>query len=556
MTASFLSGLPGRVCSLRVIILPYVIVVLAAFGFAMFNLTLQGDDWISLHQPDFLYKDVLSAGRWMYWVFWSLADNNSFAPPLTIALLCTTYLIAAVILALCLGLEHRGSVLICACILVCFPVNAEQFSFKLNHLGLSFALLMSSAAGLVMAQGYELLEAHDWRMSLVFGLASAVMFTLSAATYQPVALFAVSFALARLLAFSRAPGDAGTLLLRVAQLAAFGSGVISVGLGLYWTSAHSASWITGVPLNRGNSYAITDNLVTNWKELWQQARIGFDVLYDLLLVPQFLFPLLLKLMLLASLAYLVFLFSRRNNKARGRIHPNSETAHAPITRVAVVAGTMMLLFITPLSIGMLSKFPIYRYNNLIGIAIPYAVVYGLLYDMAPSRAGRMMAAAVASLTIAVSAFEQNRAAVTNFLVNRRDFAIADRMLQRVSSNPAFAPYAADGHAVIVFYGTLEDRDLPRPFSVDHRGLSPAINRPKVDCGIFNCQLNRVGYLFRLMSESRMHYTVVLWPDLPSAISAEARRDVMDRIKAVHAWPAPDAVIFSEYNLIVIVLSGP
>jgi len=45
----------------------------------------------------------------------------------------------------------------------------------------------------------------------------------------------------------------------------------------------------------------------------------------------------------------------------------------------------------PLILGMLLKVTLYRYNNLIGIALPHAMVYALLYETARDvyRAGKL-----------------------------------------------------------------------------------------------------------------------------------------------------------------------
>ena len=197
---------------------------------------------------------------------------------------------------------------------------------------------------------------------------------------------------------------------------------------------------------------------------------------------------------------------------------------------------------------MVRKISAYRYNNLVGIDVPYAMVFALLFELAPDIRVRRGLAIVAVAVLAIFIFEQNRASLTTFLLNRRDLAIAGRMLDRITANPAFAPYAAKGQAVIVFYGAPFEVS-PRPFSADEYILG-AID----SCGVFNCQIDRATQAFGFISTNNIRYQTGVWPDIPTNITTEEKQLLEQRIKAAHPWPAPDAVIFGT-NVIVVKLSG-
>lgn len=184
------------------------------------------------------------------------------------------------------------------------------------------------------------------------------------------------------------------------------------------------------------------------------------------------------------------------------------------------------------------------------------MVYALLYETARDVYWRRAVAGLAIVIVGIFAFEQNRAAATTFLLNRRDLSIASRMLERITANPAFAPFAAKGQATLVFYGNrLDDRVLSRPFAADQRKDLRHVSRSIVDCGVFNCQIGRAYHAFRLISESRMNYQSSVWPALPGNVTTEERQRLLARINSAHPWPAPDSVIFDS-NVIVIMLQPP
>jgi hypothetical protein len=558
MTCSFLNGAQDRMRPLPALFGIYASVVLLAYGFTMFNLTLAGDDWAALQYRGFRYDLMVSFGRWMNRIVWSLAEDNGFAPPFTLAFLCAAYLVVSIACCLCLGAGRRESYLIFACVLVCFPINAEPFSFKMLHLNFGIGLLLATASGLMIVRGHEFLFVRERTKAAVLGLGAAAAFMLAASVYQTLALFACAIVLLRVVGLLRERLETPTMLLRSAGLLSFAVAAFLIGGGLYWGVIHAVSRVTGIPLRTTGLYAVSGSFVESWAELRRQVGNGFSALSDLLFTEHPLFPLTVKITFLAATVLLAVIFALGWDKDDSQVERQEEQHWNGIARACVFLGVVLLLFLVPLALGMLRKVAAIRYNNLIGIALPHAMVYAILYDVARDIFWRRGVAILASIVIGIFVFEQNRAAVTTFLLNRRDLSIANRMLERITANPAFAPFAAKGQATIIFYGDrLNDRDLRRPFSAGKSGSRVGQNmiRPIVNCGVFDCQIERASNVFRLISESRMDYQVSIWPNLPRNVMEEEKQRLIDRIKAGHPWPAPDAVIFGT-DIIVIILQPP
>jgi hypothetical protein len=546
---SFLTGAHERLRDASQLWTFYAVTVLLAYGFAMFNLTLAGDDWNVL-QANYQTDWVISIGRWMDAIIWRLADDGNFATPLTLGVLAAVYSVFAAACCLCLGMKRRESYLIFACVLICFPINAEPFSFKSLHLIFAFAIILATGSGLLIVRGHELLLERQVLKPAALGAGAVTAFVLSAAAYQMLALLAIALVLARLVGMLRGPYESSKLLQSTALLLGFSAIILGIGFLFYMASVWGVSWLTGVPLNTIGPYAIADSFVESGSQLYRGIIHGVVVLRELFFQRQHLFPLLAKLVFLAMTIALIFVIASGSEKSNYFDQPRPPDVWDGIVRALILAGVIVLLFLTPLVLGMLRKNGLYRYNNLVGIAVPYAMAFALLFDMARDARLRLGIAVLTIAMIAIFIFEQNRASITTFLLNRRDLAIASRMLERITADPAFAPFAAKGQVTIVFFGQrLEKRILPRPFSADAFALGA-----KDDCGVFNCQLIRIEPAFQLISESGMTYHTDIWPYIPEDTSAEEKQSLEQRIKEAHPWPAPDAVIFGT-GVIVIMLQS-
>lgn len=544
---SFLSGTRKRLRGAAELWTFYALTVLLAYGFTMFNLVLAGDDWDTLqanYQTDF----NIAEGRWFDPIIRHLANNDNVAAPFTLGVLAIAYGVFAAACCVCLGLKRRESYLIFACVLVCFPFNAEPFVFKNMHLVFAFAMVLATISGLLIVRSYELLIGGQALKSGGLAAGAVTAFILSAAAYQTHALLAAALVLARSAGMLREPQGRSELLRSIALLLGLSAVIFGVGCLLYMESTQAASWLTGISLRTHGRYAIGDPFVKNWHELFSQVYHGLGFLAGTLFRTQHLFPLVTKLAFLLMTTALVGVMAFGSDKPRDPGQWRVTAAPNGIAKAAILLGVLALLFLAPLALGMLLRISQYRYNNLIGVAVPYAMVFALLFDTVRDQRWRNGVAAVTLAIAAIFIFEQNRASITTFLLNRRDLAVASQMIERITANPAFAPFAAKRQATILLYGyRLEPRTLPRPFSVD--GLKPrSIN----DCGVFNCQWWRIAPALRLISAGSVTYRTDVWPALTSDIPRDEKAFLEQRIKEAHPWPAPDAVIFGT-DVIVIML---
>jgi Glucosyl transferase GtrII len=542
---SFLFGAEERLRDASQLWAFYALTVLLAYGFTMFNLLLVGDDWHELY-ANRMSEFTISIGRWVVPIIWGMNDNN-FSPAFTIATVSVAYLLLGAACCICLGLVRRESWLIFVCILISFPFNAEPFAFKMGHLSFTFGTVLATVSGLLIIRGYEVLSIKQGLKATALGAGAIVAFVLSAATYQPLALLAPALVLVRLVGMLRERQESSSLLRSMALILGFSAIIFLLGFSLYMGSIRVMSWLSGIPLQATGPYAIADTFVQSWSEFIRQVSGGLVLWRDVLFHRQHLFPIFPKVSFLVMTCALIVVLAYGNGEAKYSQRPRTIITKDAITRVAILCVAIVLLFLIPLAQGMVRKIANYRYDNMIGIAVPYAMVFALLFDMTHEARSRRAIAALALTVIAIFVYEQNRASVTTFLLNRHDLAIANRILVRITGDQAFAPYAAKGEAAIVFYGEGSREVLPRPFSADQFTLG-AID----GCGVFNCQLLRAEAAFGQLSESGMTYYVAVWPNLPANISTDERQRLEQRIKEAHPWPAPDAVIFGR-DVITVVL---
>lgn len=534
----------------------YAFTVLLAYGFAMFNLILVGDDWAELYNATLMDYEI-SVGRWMDDVIWHLTNDDSFAPPITICALSTAYLFFAAACCLCLGMKRRASYLIFACVLICFPFNIEAFAFKNLHLNWTFGIALATASGLLIVRGYEFLISGQRLKAAALGAAGAMAFSLSAATYQTLALFAPALVLVRVVGMLREPCAISKLFRSIALLCGFSAIVLGLGYLVYWETVWASSWLSSVPLKAYNAtdedvrYAIIGSFVDNWAELRRQIVGGLVLLRDLLFHKQHLFPVTIKLAFLAMTAALTVAVASDANQKHYPDQPRTAVARDATARAIILVGIVAVLFLMPLALGMVRKVSAYRYNNLAGVAIPYAMVFALLFDvLRDGRLRRALAVLIVGV-VGIFIFEQNQASMTTFLLNRRDLAVTSSILDRITANPAFAPFAAKGRAAIVFYGKyLNIQLLPRPFSVDEFNFGAIDN-----CGVFNCNTGLIERASRLISVGGIYFSFSVWPNLPEDVAADEKTRLQQAIAQAHPWPAPDAVIFGA-DTIVVMLRTP
>ena len=137
-------------------------------------------------------------------------------------------------------------------------------------------------------------------------------------------------------------------------------------------------------------------------------------------------------------------------------------------------------------------------------------------------------------------FYQNVAQIATHTTNKRDFAVAQRILTRIETHDKYESIS-DSKQTITIIGKLSyARSLDRaPFAHATRGPMGA---SIVHCGVFNCQPQRVDRIMRFVdypSNLRKYawYNLAKKQNYPSALTA-----LVDEIlQNSHAWPAYSSI---------------
>ena len=523
----------------------YGLLIVAAYGAQMTHVILTGDDWEAVNTNQYQYDWLVSIGRWLSVLVYRASEDDRFAPSFTVMVLAGGYLVAALGLALCLGLRSVAAMLVLAGMLVTFPFNVEPFAFKLQHLNFALGLVLSTVAGLTAILAHEAWEDAKGPRAGLLLLGSGTAFALAASVYQPMFLFGCAAVMVRLLALVDLSGKA-------AQARRWGIGVVACGLTaaaggllLYAVLVGLSSRLTGVPLMADGPYAVVNALVGTWQELWGGLTFGGMVLGALLVDHLHLFPQVLKggFYLVAAMVGLCYV--RRTG------------AKPWFLRLAVFALVLAGLMIAPMLLGMVTKLPYYRPNNLAALAIPYAVMFALLVEYAQGTRWRPYVQGLAVVAVGMCAFQQSRASAGAMLQNQRDLAVVNRMLERIAADAQFDRFLT-GQPINIFIAEPENwRPWSgwggRPFMVDD--LPPVRGHwnghSTLECGLFNCRPALMNEAFHLVGEGNVTYKIARWPYVPPTVSAEEKQVLQQKIAAAHPWPSPLSVIYGPTSIVVV-----
>ena len=131
--------------------------LLLAFGFALTNFTLAGDDWFALYPQSTLDTHYsLVAGRWMMPVTWWLMGNGSFAPFFTFVVALLLLALAGLIAAAAWGFRKPWAVLSVVSLFVVNPLFTDTLNFKQHHLSFPLGMVCAVAAAEVVQVEHQL----------------------------------------------------------------------------------------------------------------------------------------------------------------------------------------------------------------------------------------------------------------------------------------------------------------------------------------------------------------------------------------------------------------
>ncbi|MBI3444874.1 MAG: glucosyltransferase domain-containing protein [Magnetospirillum sp.] len=502
----------------------YAAVFVIAYGVEMFNLVLSGNDWDALSHAAPRVDGAVNMGRWMQPVLWWLAEDNAFSPALSLSLVAVAYLYLALALSWCLDLQRTYTRLILALLLVTFPLNAEPFAVALMHLPLALGVVAAASAALLIVSGHQtgaiLGGRHGWPQLV----AAVPCVALAAACYQPVVMFTVAGLSLRALVLLRPVTSAAEMRRSVGGFMVLAGLVMAAAALVYGASILVLAGLSGAPLPGGEGS-------------FSPARM-VGLLADLLFSPDQVFPAIAKIVLLASMLLAIGLHG----------------GAGAFWRLPAAVGLLALMVLAPTLVASLPWVGEAPPGGLIAVAAPMACMVAMAMERLPRPGQRRVLAGLGLALVVIFVFEQNRASVTTILLNRRDLSIATRMLDRITQSPAYAPFTGRKTVDVVVVGErLEGRyDLGRAFAPLYGGPSGPRPESELGCGVFNCRISRLAAAFGLISENRVTYAVHIWPSLPATVTVAEREGLAARIGAAHPWPAPDAVVYGQ-SVVVLIL---
>lgn len=503
------------------------IALLLAYGFAMTNFVLAGDDWFAIFPAETQDSHfALVAGRWLMPAVWAVTGNNAFVPYFSFALALLLLGLAGMVAAAVWGLRRRWAILAVVCLSAVNPLFTDTLAFKPIHLTYPLALLCANLAAWSLLRW----QGRPWLRMLT----AAGLLTLSLASYQPAALsFAVVIVGAEVL--QALHGGSGKEALR--RWAGIGLSVIA-GLGLYLASVRLAWWITGTdPGSATTGYSMTGGYPSNPAEVGGALRYGFRMIGRFWFETTTLYPLALKVLTLlviaGGLAVAVTAALRRPGSARAR--------------AGRISGLIFLALATgviPFLVLFLREEPPLRGNVFTTVGLATAFWAALLVEgltlAAPSRRRAValpLAAALVVATFLGCAYEVNKGFFGLHLSNQRDLANANRMLSVMEQVPEFDQGAAIRVALI---GQVAFPVAGAPFTDE---VADAPGTSIVNCSGLACQ-NRLVRMLNLLGAGDREFIRRSPPSDPAAAAL---------IEAMPSWPAAGSIRF--INGVFVVKGG-
>lgn len=502
-----LSGLRGRLLAdtyRRAAIWTSLAAVLA-FGFAMTNFSIAGDDWIdifgdSARQP----MTAVSVGRWLQALVLLIFDNAAFAPFVGFAIGLAILIVAGMAAAATWRFHRTWAVFAVAALFVVNPTFSEPFSFEHHHLSLPLGVLAAVLAGWALVRW----SAGRWRRWVV----ASTLLMASLALYQSaVVAFGVIVLGHEVLRLMEEPRHWS----RDTARRWVDIGIASLGgIALYLVSVEVALAITGVARNTTSRYALSGGFASTPTEITDALLFGSKFAVKFWVRESVWYPLSVKILsLVLALGGLV--------AAVGSV----QRIHRRVWEQAwlmVLAGGVML---APFATLMIRTDPSTRYRvlTMVGLAVGFWAAVGVERGSAEpgwlGDLGRRVAPAIIASVVLVGAFQISAAYLTLHHENQRDLAVANRILSVIEQHPG---YPADGRVQVALAGRLESSVEGFPFAEPGAGGDNIVG-----CSVLDCQPKHLARLLNLIGSGR-RYEVADVAQMPEHSAA---------IDAMPSWPA-------------------
>jgi len=128
----------------KIFLIFYFILIIIAYGFHMFNLTLFGDDWEAIQYNGYQYNWVVSIGRWMELVVWKLFSDNYFVPVFSISFFMLSIYIMAKLFFNAIKIESKLTQYSFILLAALSPIFVEILSFKMLMINVSFGIIFAA----------------------------------------------------------------------------------------------------------------------------------------------------------------------------------------------------------------------------------------------------------------------------------------------------------------------------------------------------------------------------------------------------------------------------
>lgn len=505
-----------------------------AYGVLAFHLTLAGDDWSAVLDPQGKHQSFVSLGRWMTVLLWKIFGDGLFAPTFTLALFVAGAITGAFVLARTLGLEGRAEVFVFTSLFAFCPVLAEQAVFKSNHVSLGVGLLLASlAVALATSALRKRLAGAPGAWPAALGAAG--LMTLAVGNQQSLLLFGLAGCAGAALAV-RAE-DSGRPALAFARAASLVYGLTCVlGGALYWVVTALVQAAVGVEPRTSGKYSAA--LIENGEQFARNLDRFSEHLFQFLVEPQHLWPGAAKAVFGALLAGAVY-YTWKNARAAQR-----NSASEGLLRLALAATVL----IAPWLLGLVRRPEnSYRYTALLGLVPLYPITFALLMRARPGPRRRGQALVLAGAVVAMFVFQQNAASVATLTSNWRDLALSQRILARIEAHPAYASLPEEHEIVLV--GQLPDADDGPPFSLRSRGPMDA---SVVQAAVYSEQPHRFRAIMAFCdypNEGRTFST--LTAKTLQQLGPQRLAQVRAALRQARPWPAWEAVQFAGDRVFVV-----
>ncbi len=501
-------------------------VALAAYGFAMANFTLAGDEWFSVF-PGFSLDThyALQAGRWLMPLVWAVTGNGSMAPFFTLAAALALLGIAGLVAASAWRFTRGWSVFAVAALFLTCPLFTDSLSFEQGHISSPLAMVLAATAGWLVLrhEGARLLRVATVAGFLVWSLAS----------YQPTALV---FAVVVLGGEVRRAAAEGAGYWRAAWsrwlevLAA-----VAVGVAVYYVSVRVAWWVTGTDPSAGRGVYSLVGGYPGLGDLPGLVRRGLRTVGRFWLGSTALFPVALKALGLgligAGAAAGGWAASRQSSGSRWGRGGSALWVGALAAVSVVVPFTVLFLRADPPADG--SSF------TTVGLVAGFWA--GMLVEEAhrrrPARSSRLAAGVIAAVVLGLTlggAFQVSKGFVGLFLSNQRDLANANRMLSVMEQMPEFST----GEEIrIELVGRVAFHVTGAPLSNAVAG-TPGFSI--VNCSGLACQ-NRLVHMLNLIGGGARGFVVQ---------GVSRHTGVRAVVAEMPSWPEPGSIRYLEGTFVI------